>query len=73
MLASSLGCKSNFVKLISCKWPKFSLQQNFAVMLMLKVETASHDRGVQWKSGINNKPLANILISELVAKYHTDT
>ena len=30
------------------------------------------NRGVQWKSGIKNKPLAYLLISELVAKYHTD-
>ena len=31
------------------------------------------NRGDQWNSGINNKPLACILISELVAKYSTDT
>ena len=31
------------------------------------------DRGVQWKLGINNKPLAYILISVLVAKYYKDT
>ena len=31
------------------------------------------NKGVQWKSDINNKPLAYILISELVAKYHADT
>ena len=31
------------------------------------------NKGVQWKSGINNKPVAYMLISELVAKHHTDT
>ena len=31
------------------------------------------NRGVQWKSGINHKPLAYVLISELVTKYYTDT
>ena len=31
------------------------------------------NRGIQWKSGINDKPLAYILISEVIAKYYTDT
>ena len=31
------------------------------------------NKGVQRKSGINNKPLTYILISELVAEYFTDT
>ena len=31
------------------------------------------NRGVQWKSGINNRPSAYVLINELVAKKHTDT
>ena len=30
------------------------------------------NKGVQWKSGIKNKPLVYMLISELVAKYYTD-
>ena len=31
------------------------------------------NRGIQWKSGINNKLLAYILISEIVAKYNANT
>ena len=44
VLASSLSCKSNFVNLTFCKLPNFILEQNFVPMLMLKVETASHEQ-----------------------------